>query len=352
MRIRALVAAALLVFAALLPELQIRVPGVLPGPSWTPGSLQLLGLCLLIGALAVTYNLVFAVTGLLSFGHALYFAVGCYVFAMLLEHAQLGIVPAALLTLLIGAVVALLVGLVSLRVTGIAFAMVTLAFAQAASVLVLQNVHSLTGGEEGLGLATAKLPAALVGVQNTQNLYWIALGVAVVVLAAVGWIVASRAGHLMMAVRENPLRVSVLGIRPYVVRLIAFTASGVLATVIGMAYALLEGGASPQVTTSSFTLTLLVMVVLGGLGSRWGAMLGGVVYTLLDQRLGVLAASDGVSSLPSALRVPLSQPAFLLGALFVVVVIFLPGGLTGLVARFTGRSDDGVLDDLSRAEAQ
>lgn len=349
---RPVVVVAVAVFAAVLPQLQVSVPGVLPGPVWTPGSLQLLAACLLIGALAVTYNLLFAVTGLLSFGHALYFALGCYVFAMLLEHAHLALVPAALLTLVIGAATALLVGMVSLRVTGIAFAMVTLAFAQAASVLVLRNVHGLTGGEEGLGLVSAHLPAALVGVDNTQNLYWIALAVAAVVLATVGWIVASRAGHLMKAVRENDLRARVLGIRPYVVRLIAFTASGTLATLTGMAYLLLQGGANPQITTSTFTLTLLVMVVLGGLHSRWGAMLGGMVYTILDQRLGVLAASSHVTTLPEPLRVPLSQPTFLLGALFVVVVMFLPGGLTGALARLSGRRDTALLDDLSRAETR
>jgi branched-chain amino acid transport system permease protein len=350
--VRWLVLLGLAALAVLLPQLQVSVPGVLPGPTWTAGTLQLLAICLLIGALAVTYNLVFAVTGMLSFGHALYFALGCYTFAMLLEHGHLPILLAAVLSLLIGAAVSLLVGLVSLRVSGIAFAMVTLAFAQAGSVLVLRNVRGLTGGEEGLGLVSARLPAALVGVDNTQNLYWLALAVAGLVLAAVGWIVASRAGHLMMAVRENELRVRVLGIQPFLVRLISFTAAGTLATLIGIVYLLVQGGASPQVTTSGFTLTLLVMVVLGGLGSRWGAMLGGVVYTLLDQRLGVLAASRHVATLPSPLRVPLSQPTFLLGVLFIVVVLFLPGGLTGTLARLTGRSESPPLSELSREEAQ
>ncbi|MEO6702493.1 MAG: branched-chain amino acid ABC transporter permease [Jatrophihabitantaceae bacterium] len=323
--------------AALLPELQVSVPGVLPGPTWTPGTEQLLAGCLLIGALAVTYNLMFAVTGLLSFGHALYFAIGSYLFAILLDHARMALLPAALLTLLIGTGTAVLIGMVSLRVTGIAFAMVTLAFAQAGSVLVARNLGGLTGGEEGVGLASARLPAALLGVDNTQNLYWLALAVAALVLAVVGWVVRSRAGQLMQAVRDNELRVLVLGIRPYLVRLISFSIAGALATVAGMAYLLVQGGASPQITTSSFTLTLLVMVVLGGLASRWGAMLGGMIYTLLDQRLGVLAGSSHIAALPAPLRVPLSQPTFLLGALFVIVVLFLPGGITGTLARLTGR---------------
>jgi branched-chain amino acid transport system permease protein len=355
--IRPAVVVLVTVLLALLPELQVQLPGVLPGPTYTAGTEQLLAGCLLIGALAVTYNLLFAVTGLLSFGHALYFAIGCYGFAILLQREHWSIVPAALVTLLIGTVAAVLIGLVSLRVTAIAFAMVTLAFAQAGSVLVARNTGNLTGGEEGLGLTDAKLPAALLGVDNTQNLYWLALVVAAVVLAVVGWVVASRAGHLMRAVRENELRARVLGVRPYLVRLLSFGVSGSLATLIGMAYLLVQGGANPQLTTSSFTLTLLVMVVLGGLGSRWGAMLGGVLYTLLDQRLGVLAASSHIATLPAPLRVPLSQPAFLLGLLFVIVVLFLPGGITGSLARLTGRrpatrTGDALLAELSKAEAE
>ena len=324
---------ALVVVLALLPKLAVTVPGVLPGPTYSPGTLQLLAVCLLVGALAVTYHLLFGVAGMLSFGHTLYFAVGVYGFAIALQTWHLGLLPAAVATVAIGALTSLVVGAVSLRVSGIAFAMVTLAFAQAGSLLVYRNIGGLSGGEEGLGLSDAHLPAALLGVANTAHLYWMALVVAVVVVTAVGWIAASRVGVMMVAVRENELRVRVLGVRPYVVRLVAFVASGTLATVVGMGYLLVQGGANPRVTTTSFTLSLLVMVVLGGLGSRWGALAGGVLYTLLDQRLGVLASSSTVTSLPGVLRVPLSQPLFLLGALFVLVVLFVPGGLTALVGR-------------------
>lgn len=328
----------LIVLLALLPELQISIPGVLPGPTWTAGSLQLMALCLLVGALALTYDVLFGLTGLLSFGHALYFAVGVYLFAIALQKWHLTILPAALLALAVATVLAIVVGAISLRVTGISFAMVTLAFAQAGSVLAYQNPGGLTGGEEGLGLGSAHLPGSLVGVVNTRNLYWLALATLVVVYALVAWLSRSRAGHLMAAVRENDIRVQVLGVRPYAVRLIAFVVSGVLAAAVGIAYLLLQGGASPQVTTPNFTLSLLVMVVLGGAGARWGAVLGGVVYTLLDQRLGVLASSHAIASLPAVLRVPLSQPLFILGILFILVVLFLPGGIAGATHRLQDRT--------------
>jgi branched-chain amino acid transport system permease protein len=330
-------AAALVVLLALLPKLTVSVPGVLPGPTYSAGTLQLLAVCFLVGALAVTYHLLFGVTGMLSFGHALYFAVGCYGFAIALQTWHLPLLPAALVTLGIGVLTSLLVGAVSLRVSGIAFAMVTLAFAQAGSLLVYRNLGGHTGGEEGLGLTAAKLPDTLLGVVNTAHLYWIALAVMVVVYLAVVWVSGSRVGAMMVAVRENELRVQVLGVRPYVVRLMAFVTSGTLATVVGMGYLLVQGGANPQITTTTFTLSLLVMIVLGGVGARWGALVGGVLYTLLDQRLGVLASSSGVSSLPDVLRIPLSQPLFLLGLLFVLVVMFLPDGLAGALKRVSDR---------------
>lgn len=329
----------LVALLACLPLLAIHLPGVLPGPTYTPGTLQLLALAWLIGALALTYHLLFGVAGLLSFGHALYFAAGVYGLAIVLDRTDIPLLPAAALVLVGGIVLAHVVGAISLRVTGISFAMVTLAFAQAGNVLVRRNPGELTGGEEGLALATAHVPDGLVGVVNTRNLYWLALGVLVVVYAVVVWIERSRAGHVAAATRENELRVRVIGGRPYVVKLLVFVLAATLATVVGMAYLLLQSGAVPRATSADFTLTILVMVVLGGVGSRWGAIVGGVLYTLLDQRLGSFAGSAAVADLPAVLRVPLSEPLFVLGTLFVLVVMFLPGGIAGAAARLGARHD-------------
>jgi ABC-type branched-subunit amino acid transport system permease subunit len=132
----------------------------------------------------------------------------------------------------------------------------------------------------------------------------------------------------------------VIGIRPYFVKLLTFVVAGVLATIVGMAYLLLQSSATQKIITADFTLTLLVIVVLGGVGYRWGAVIGGVVYTLLDQRLTVLAGSEAIAGLPDFLRIPLSEPLFILGTLFILVVLFLPGGIAGLAKRVTrGRSN-------------
>jgi branched-chain amino acid transport system permease protein len=208
--------------------------------------------------------------------------------------------------------------------------MVTLAFAQAGSILVGKNPSGLTGGEEGLGLDFDKLPEWTVGVLNTKNLYWLALAYAAVVFVVARWAVESSPGRVWQAIRENELRVEVLGLRPLWFKLSAFVLSSFLATAGGVVYLLLIGGATPEVTTASFTLTLLVMVVIGGSGTTWGALLGGALYTYLDHRLGALADSGTVQGLPSVLRTPLSEPLFILGTLFVLLVFFLPGGLAAL----------------------
>lgn len=326
----------LVAVAAVLPLLNLYIPGVLPGATYTPGTLQLLALCLIYASLALSYHLLFGVTGLLSFGHALYFAIGAYGLAILLKYTDLSLPVAAMIALAIAVVAANVFGAISLRVTGISFAMVTLAFGQAGLVLIRRN-SKISGGEEGLSLNTENVPDFLVGVMNTRNLYWLALIAAVVVFLIVAWFEHSRAGHAARAVKENELRVRVIGLQPYAVKLLVVVAASTLAALIGMVYLLLQSGVTPRATSSDFTLTILVIVVLGGVGSKWGAVLGGVIYTLLDQRLTALASSHAIDSLPAVLRVPLSEPLFILGTLFILVVIFLPGGLTGIAARIGGK---------------
>ncbi|KAB8189550.1 branched-chain amino acid ABC transporter permease [Nonomuraea phyllanthi] len=328
---------ALVLVLGCLPLLALTVPGVLPGYTYEPGTLQLLALCWLTASLALSYHLLFGLAGLMSFGHALYFAAGVYGLAIVLDRTDIPLLPAAALVLVGGIVLAFCVGAISLRVTGISFAMVTLAFAQAGNVLARRDQFGVTGGEEGLTLDTDGVPAGLIGVLNTRNLYWVALAVLVVTYLVVLWVERSRAGHTAAAVRENEVRVRIIGGRPYAVKLVVFVLAATLATLTGMAYLLLQSGASPATSSSDFTLTLLVMVVLGGVGSRWGAVVGAVVYTLLDQRLSALASSEAVAGLPAVLRVPLSEPMFLLGTCFILVVLFLPGGLAGAAQRLAAR---------------
>src|SRR5205085_11750801 len=196
-----------------------------------------------------------------------------------------------------------------------------------------KNPRDWTGGDEGLGYDYAKVPAGLVGILNTKHLYWLALAYAVVVGVIVWWATRSSPGHVWQAIRENERRVEVLGLRPHPFKLQLFVLSSTLAAAGGIVYMLLYSGSTLAVTAPTFTLTLLLMVVIGGAGSRWGAVLGGILYTYLDDRLTAIGSSSAVGGLPHALRTPLEQPLFLLGVIFILIVFFLPGGLAGLAAR-------------------
>jgi branched-chain amino acid transport system permease protein len=335
--VRTLSLVALALLALLLPFIHVTVPGLFEGPLDSAGTLNLLGLCFVFGALALTYDIVFGFTGLLSFGHALYFTVGVYVTAIALARWHWSLPQALALTAVVALLLPLVLGAVCLRVRDIPFAMVTLAFAEAGSILVLQNPFGLTGGEEGLALGGGVLPAALVGVANTAHLYWIAAALLIVTFAIGRRAVQSPPGRVWQAIRENERRVNALGLNPYLFKLSSFVLSGFLAAGAGVAYLLLQGGANPQITTSSFTLVLLVMVVLGGVGTLWGAVLGGIVYEYLDFRLVEFSNAPALQGLPPVLHVPLSEPLFILGVLFIVLVLFLPEGLGGLVKRLAAR---------------
>jgi branched-chain amino acid transport system permease protein len=333
--VRLLAPLAVLVLAAVLPWSTVDIPGVFDGPVNSPGTLQLLALCLVFGGLAGGYDLLFGRAGLLSFGHALYVAAGAYGVDILVTHAHWSLWAALPATVAGVAVLATLLGSVALRTGGIAFAMVTLAFAQVGSILVDRDPGGLTGGEEGLPMDGSRLPGFLVGVANTVNLYWLALALVAVVAFVVHRVDGGPYGRVLAGLRDDERRVAVLGLSPYRFKLVTFVLSGALAAAGGVVYALVVGGASPQLAVSNLTLSLLVMAVLGGPGTRWGAIIGGILYTYLDQRLTALGGTDTIRHLPGLLRAPLSQPLFVLGAVFILAVYFAPGGLAGLGRRGT-----------------
>lgn len=334
---RILPGVAVLVVLALLPYVSVTIPFVLPGRVNGPGSLQLLAVCFVIAGIALSYDVIFGRTGLLSFGHALFVAAGSYLLTISLSAWALPLPLAIVVALTATTALALVVGGIALRVGGIAFAMVTLAFAQAASIIVLRNPGNITGGEEGLVLTREAIPALLVGVQNAPYRYWLALGFVVLAWALVALLVRSRAGHAMAAVRENEPRAAVLGYHVYRVKLLAIVVGAFIGGLGGVVHALVLGGSSPHLTTTEFTLALLVMVVLGGAGRMWGAVVGGFVYHYADARLVEVSGSSMTNGLPDLVQRLLGEPLFILGILFMVVVYFAPQGITGLGARLLGK---------------
>ncbi len=326
---------AAVVVLAVLPLLDVRLPGVMPGLVSSPGALQVLATGLVFAGLAMSYDVVFGYAGLLSFGHALFFGFAVYGTNLLMSRAGLSYVPAALLAIVGSGTAAALLGAVALRARGVAFAMVTLAFVEAFAIFLVSDPLGITGGEEGLSLAGDGVPTIFRGVVNTRNEYWLALAFAVMTLVLGRLATTSTAGRVWQAIRENEDRVEMLGIRPYPAKLLAFTFGGTLAAAGGCVYLLLARGANPSVSSADFTLALLVMVVLGGAGRLWGAALGGLIYGLLTLRLPALAASGALDGLPKPVADVVSEPMFVLGVLFVLLVLFAPSGITGVAERLS-----------------
>jgi branched-chain amino acid transport system permease protein len=303
------------------------------GPLRGPGLQQTLAVAFLYGALALTYDLLFGFTGLLSFGHALFFASGMYLTTIFVNTSHINLFLSSFLAIGITGILAILIGSASLRTKGITFAMVTLAFGEAGHVIISRNFGNLTNGENGLPINADRIPQFFIGVVNTKYLYWLALLTLLVVYLAIWWITESPAGRVFSALRDNETRVAVLGLNPSRFKLISFVISALLASGIGVSMVLVSGGSAPRFADSGTTIALLLMVILGGAVTRWGAVLGGIIYSIASTRLQDLSQSSALDSIPKIIKGPLSEPAFTLGLIFIFIVMFAPGGLSGAYYR-------------------
>ena len=309
------------------------LPFVGNNPLSNAGLQQAMAVAFLFGALALTYDLLFGFTGLLSFGHALYFASGMYVTAILINDFNVNFILAILISVIFTSILAALTGGAALRTTGITFAMVTLAFGQAGHVVIARDFGGFTNGDDGLPVNADRLPDFFIGVVNTKFLYLLGLGVLVFIYFAAWWITESSAGRVFAALRDNEQRVSVLGLNPNRFKLLSFILSAAMAALIGGVMLIVSGSASPRYAAADITIALLLMVILGGPVTRWGAVLGGIIYSILSTRLNVLGEGSTFDSLPTFLSGPLTEPGFTLGLIFILIVMFAPGGISGAYYR-------------------
>jgi branched-chain amino acid transport system permease protein len=307
-------------------------------PLAKPGLQQTLTVAFIYGGLALTYDLLFGFTGLLSFGHALFFATGLYLTCIFINNDVFPWYFAMLAAVALTAVLATLIGAASLRTKGITFAMVTLAFGEAGHVIVNRNFFGLTGGEYGISLNAEKVPQFWIGVVNTKYLYWTALIAMVLVYVVIWWVTESSAGRVFAALRDNEQRVQVLGLDTQRFKLLSFVVAGTLAGFLGVIMLIAAGTATPRFAEASLTIALLLMVILGGAVTRWGAVLGGILYSISTTRMQDLTQQPFFTDLPNIIGGPLSEPALTLGVLFILVVMFAPGGLSGAYYKLRARA--------------
>jgi branched-chain amino acid transport system permease protein len=295
---------------------------------------------LIFALFALTYDLMFGFTGLISFGHALFIGVGAYALANATTSHGVPFWPALLAVLVAGIVISTVTGLLALRTRGVYFAMVTLAFAQAAFTLAQGNVGNLTGGENGMLISGA--PEWLVGPGNQTHFYYVALAALVAGFLLLRMFVRSPAGRVWQAVRENEQRALMIGYRPYRFKLLAYVISGTMATLVGALYALSVGSVSTNLLSADTTIGLLLMVIIGGAGSLWGAFAGAVIVRSLNYYLGQLSSSTFVANLPNWLHQTLGQPLLIFGVIYLLLIYFFPQGIAGLVQRYLPASASAV----------
>ncbi|MCT8160705.1 branched-chain amino acid ABC transporter permease [Pseudoruegeria sp. SHC-113] len=301
-------------------------------------------ICIFI-VLVASYDLLLGYAGIVSFAHTMFFGMGAYGVALASLHMGRGF-DALLVGTLSGALVAaffaLLIGLFSLRVRAIFFAMITLAVASAVAVLVSQ-LSGLTGGEDGLNY---KIPRALTSAQKYMdeklfgvtingkiaNYYLVFTGALVIFLMLLR-IVNSPFGRVLQAIRENDFRTEAIGYRVVYYRTAATCLSAVAAALAGSLFAIWLRYVGPDTTLSfEIMIDILLMVVIGGMGTMYGAVVGATLFVLAQSYLQSLmgAASEALAGVP-LLPVLLNPDRWLLwlGILFVLSVYFFPSGIVG-----------------------
>jgi branched-chain amino acid transport system permease protein len=267
---------------------------------------------MVLAVYAMGYNIAFGYTGLLSLGHALFFAAGLYAAGM--GISQFGLTAAGALTAgpLAGGFAAVAVGLLALRTTGVAFMIVTLMFAQAGYLTVLYFVR-FTRGDEGIVLDRAARAIGNIDLSADTPRYLLAVALFAVALLLNHALVRSAFGRVMIAMRENEARSRMLGYNPYAVKLSALAVSGAYAGMAGAAYAVLFGYVGASLASVQYSILPLLYVLLGGAGTVLGPFLGALLMFYL-----INYASSATSSYQ-----------FIVGAVLVVLVLFAPKGILG-----------------------
>ncbi len=270
---------------------------------------------LIMALAAASLNFILGFGGMVALGHAGFIGVGAYT---VVAFADAGVMSAWVLwpmAALVAGLVAALIGTVALRTRGVYFIMTTLAFAQMLYFIAVSLRKY--GGDDGYTLPARPELGLGIDLGNESTFYWVVL---VLVALALGWMhraTRSRFGHALRGIRDNETRMRALGYPVFRIQLVAFAIAGAVA---GLAGALLAGGngfISPGAMHWTQSATLVVMVVIGGLGRSWGGPVGAAVWLLLEE---VLKQYSEYWHLP-------------LGLLLIAVALWAPKGLAALSRR-------------------
>lgn len=272
---------------------------------------------LVLAVYAMGYNVLFGYTGLLSLGHALFFASGMYGLGLAMQHLGVSVAPAMLIGLICALVVSAIIGFLALRTSGVAFMIVTLMFAQAGYLTILL-AGKYTRGDEGFVIQQADRVLGGIDLSQSDNRYFAALLLFAVCFLFIGWLVQTRFGKTLVAIRENQERARMLGYDIQKHKLLAIVISGTLAGASGAAYALLFGYAGATFATVQYSIYPLLWVLLGGAGTTIGPLIGTVFMTYL-----IDISSEFI---PSGYML-------IAGLALILLTLFAPHGLAGVLRK-------------------
>jgi branched-chain amino acid transport system permease protein len=277
---------------------------------------------LVLGLAAMSLNFLLGFTGVLSFGHAAYFGLGAYGAGLLLKYQYFP--PSTVLAIfegvLVATVAAAVVGALIVKLRGIYFAMVTIAFGQMFYFIAFRW-SSVTGGDDGLTgwqRQPINLGFTTLDIQNSGvTYYYVVLLIFAVSVGIMALLLKSPFGRTLLAIRENERRARFLGIPVERHIWLAFVISCFFVSLAGALYALLNNFADPHTLHWTLSGDIVIMAVIGGMRSFWGPLVGAAIYVALQ---------DYVSSYTQ-------NWMFFIGMLFVLIVLFFPRGVLGIVRR-------------------
>jgi len=269
---------------------------------------------MVLAIFAMSYNIMFGYTGLLSLGHAMFFAAGMYGMGLSITVLGLSIIPAFFIGVGTAAILSLIVGLLALRTLGVAFMIVTLMFAQAFYLTILY-FNPITRGDEGFVIQQTTRQIAGFDLSDAANRYFAAWLLFSLTLLGILWLVRSPKGRAMIAIRENEERARMLGYDTWRLKLLSVVLSGTVAGIAGAAYGVLFGYVGASFAQVTYSIFPLLWVLLGGPGTVIGPFVG----TLFMFYLGDLA-----SSLTDA-------HMLIVGVVLVLLTLYARKGIMGFV---------------------
>ncbi len=270
---------------------------------------------------AVSYNLLFGYTGLLSFGHATFFGLGAYATALSLKHLTgINIFHSIIFAGLIGALGGAIIGFFCVRRKGAYFALLTLAFNQFLWAIAWKW-RTVTGGEDGIGKIVPKnainLAIFTFDPTKTESIYYLTIGVVLICFYLVWFLTKTPLGNTIQAIKVNEERAGFLGYNVNFSKLLSFTISAFFAGIAGSLFALFQDFVATSCIDMAMSTQVLFMAFLGGTGSFFGPILGAAIYVYF---------TDWVSSLTDRWE-------FILGVLFIILVLYFHRGFIGLIPK-------------------